>query len=61
MVQLIHTISEYGYNISDDNFILDIGFLSETVKGILSRQEKLPHIVQGLRHNIMAQDNARKT
>ena len=57
MVQLIHTISEYGYNISDDNFILDIGFLSETVKGILSRQEKLPHIVQGLLDNIMAPDN----
>ena len=57
MVQLIHTMSEYGYNISDERFILDIGFLSETVKGILSRQEKLPHIVQGLLDNIMAPDN----
>ena len=57
MVQLIHTISEYSYDISDEKFILDIGFLSETVKGILSRQEKLPHIVQGLLDNIMAPDS----
>jgi len=54
MIQLIHTISEYGYDITDERFSLDIGFLSETVKGVLSRQEKLPHIVQGLLDNIMA-------
>ena len=54
MVQLIHTISEYGYDITDERFSLDIGFLSETVKGIISRQEKLPHIIQGLLDNIMA-------
>ena len=54
MVQLIHTMSEYGYNISDERFILDIGFLSETIKGIISRQEKVPHIVQGLLDNIMS-------
>ena len=57
MVQLIHTISEYNYDITDERFSLDIGFLSETVKGILSRQEKLPHIVQGLLDNIMTPDN----
>ena len=54
MVQLIHTISEYGYDITDERFSLDIGFLSETVKGIVSRQEKLPHIIQGLLDNIMS-------
>ena len=54
MVQLIHTMSEYGYNISDERFILDIGFLSETIKGIISRQEKVPHIVQGLLDYIMS-------
>ena len=54
MIQLIHTISEYGYDITDERFSLDIGFLSETVKGVLSRQEKLPHIIQGLLDNIMA-------
>ena len=54
MIQLIHTISEYGYDITDESFSLVIGFLSETVKCVLSRQEKLPHIVQGLLDNIMA-------
>ena len=54
MVQLIHTISEYGYDITDERFSLDIGFLSETVKGTISRQEKLPHIIQGLLDNIMS-------
>jgi len=54
MIQLIHTISEYNYDITDEKFSLDIGFLSETVKGVLSRQEKLPHIIQGLLDNIMA-------
>ena len=54
MVQLIHTISEYNYDITDERFSLDIGFLSETVKGVLSRQESVPHIIQGLLDNIMA-------
>ena len=54
MVQLIHTLSENNYNISDERFILDIGFLSEVIKGIISRQEKVPHIVQGLLDNIMS-------
>ena len=54
MVQLIHTLSENSYDISDEKFILDIGFLSETIKGVISRQEKIPHIVQGLIDNIMA-------
>ena len=56
MVQLIHTLSENNYNISDERFILDIGFLSEVIKGIISRQEKVPHIVQGLLDNIMSQE-----
>ena len=54
MVQLIHTLSENSYDIADEKFILDIGFLSETIKGVISRQEKIPHIVQGLIDNIMA-------
>ena len=54
MVQLIHTLSENNYNISDERFILDIGFLSEVIKSIISRQEKVPHIVQGLLDNIMS-------
>ena len=54
MVQLIHTLSENNYNISDERFILDIGFLSEVIKGVISRQEKVPHIIQGLLDNIMS-------
>ena len=50
---MIHTMNEQGYDISDESFILDIGFLSETIKGILSRQEKLPHVVQGLIDSLM--------
>tara|TARA_B100000780_G_C20924171_1_gene368257 strand:+ start:73 stop:648 length:576 start_codon:yes stop_codon:yes gene_type:complete len=53
MVQLIHTLSEHGYDITDESFILDIGFLSESIKGVMSRQEKLPHVIQGLVDNIM--------
>jgi len=59
MVQLIHTISENGYDIADEKFILDIGFLSEVIKGALARQEKLPHIVQGLIDNLMTPDKTR--
>tara|TARA_B100001094_G_C17763894_1_gene591739 strand:+ start:57 stop:665 length:609 start_codon:yes stop_codon:yes gene_type:complete len=59
LVQLIHTLSENGYDISDENFILDIGFISEAVKGAISRQEKLPHIIQGLIDNIMAPDKTK--
>jgi|DEB0MinimDraft_4_1074332.scaffolds.fasta_scaffold16301_3 hypothetical protein len=59
MVQLIHTLSENGYDIGDEKFILDIGFLSEVIKGTMARQEKLPHIVQGLIDNIMTPDKTR--
>jgi len=59
MIQLIHTVSENGYNISDEGFILDIGFLSEAIKGILSRQDKIPHIIQGLVDNIMSPEETK--
>ena len=59
MVQLIHTVSENGYNISDEGFILDIGFLSEAIKGILSSQDKIPHIIQGLVDNIMSPEETK--
>ena len=32
MIQLIHTLRENGYNLSDERFLLDIGFLSEVIK-----------------------------
>ena len=56
LVQLIHTLSENGYDIGDDRFVLDIGFLSETVKSALYRQEELPHVIQGLIDNTMLPD-----
>lgn len=59
MVQLIHTLSENGYDIGDEKFILDIGFLSEVIKGAMARQEKLPHIIQGLIDNLMTPDKTR--
>jgi len=54
MVQMIHTMSEKGYDITDEQFILDVGFLSEVIKGALSRQEGLPHIIQGFIEQIMS-------
>ena len=54
MVQMIHTMSENGYDIADEQFILDVGFLSEVIKGALSRQEGLPHIIQGFIEQIMS-------
>jgi len=59
MVQMIHTMSEQGYDISNESFILDIGFLSETIKAILSRQEKLPHVVQGLIDSLMTPEESK--
>lgn len=59
MVQMIHTMSEQGYDISNESFILDIGFLSETLKAILSRQEKLPHVVQGLIDSLMTPEESK--
>ena len=54
MVQMIHTLSERGYDITDEQFILDVGFLSEVIKGVLSRQENLPHIIQLFIEQIMS-------
>ena len=54
MVQMIHTLSENGYDIADEQFILDVGFLSEVIKGALSRQVGLPHIIQGFIEQIMS-------
>ena len=59
LVQLIHTLSENGYDIGDDRFVLDIGFLSEVIKSALHRQEELPHVIQGLIDNLMHPDKVR--
>ena len=59
MVQMIHTLSEQGYDIGSDDFLLDIGFLSEVIKSALHRQEELPHVIQGLIDNLMHPDKVR--
>ena len=57
MITLIHTLKEYDYDIGKEDFILDIGFLSETVKSIIHRQERIPHVVQGLIDTLMTPEN----
>ena len=59
MVQMIHTLSEQGYDIGSDDFLLDIGFLSEVIKSTLHRQEELPHVIQGLIDNLMHPDKVK--
>tara|TARA_B100000749_G_C18287449_1_gene406987 strand:+ start:194 stop:784 length:591 start_codon:yes stop_codon:yes gene_type:complete len=59
MIQLIHTLGEYDYEIGKDDFILDVGFLSETVKAVISRQERIPHVVQGLIDNLMTPEKTK--
>ena len=59
MITLIHTLKEYDYDIGKEDFILDIGFLSETVKSIIHRQERIPHVVQGLIDNLMTPEKTK--
>ena len=59
MIQFIHTLGEYDYEIGKDDFILDVGFLSETVKAVISRQERIPHVVQGLIDNLMTPEKTK--
>ena len=59
MVQLIHTLGEYDYDISKEDFILDMGFLSEVVKAVISRQERIPHVIQGLVDSLMTPEKGK--
>ena len=43
MVQMIHTISENGYNVSEKSFIGSMGFIIETVKASLYKEMGLKH------------------
>ena len=54
LVQLIHTSSENGFNIKNEKFIKDIGFISECVKAALLRQLKYKHPVAFLMDKIMS-------
>ena len=54
LVQLIHTSSENGFNIKNEKFIKDIGFISECVKATLLRQMKYKHPVAFLMDKVMS-------
>ena len=43
MVQMIHTISENGYNVTEKSFIGSMGFIIETVKASLYKEMGLKH------------------
>ena len=43
MIQMIHTIGENGYNVSEKSFIGSMGFIIETVKASLYKEMGLKH------------------
>ena len=43
MVQFIHTMNENNINIKDENFSLEIGFINECMKSMLSRELGYSH------------------
>ena len=43
MVQFIHTMNENKINIKDENFSLEIGFINECIKSMLSRELGYSH------------------
>ena len=46
IVQMIHTIGENKINVSNKDFIRDVGLLIEFVKGTIYRSMGLPHLTQ---------------
>ena len=54
LVQLIHTMNENGFDIKNEKFLQDIGFISECVKATLLRQMKYQHPVAILMDKVMS-------
>ena len=48
LVQMIHTMSENGVDISSKSFIKDISFVVESVKGSIYRDMELFHPMNGI-------------
>ena len=48
LVQMIHTMSENGVDISSKSFIKDISFVVESVKGAIYRDMELFHPMSGI-------------
>lgn len=53
MVQLIYTMQENNIDITDEDYITDIGLVAETVKSCLFRQIQYPHILQEMTDLVM--------
>jgi len=58
VVQTIHTCHENGYNIKNEEFIKDVGFLNEAVKSLLNRGLGYPHVLHGLIIKLMTAKKA---
>ena len=46
LVQMIHTMGENGIDIGGKEFVRDIGFVIEAVKGTIYRDMQLAHLLQ---------------
>ena len=53
MVQVIYTMQENNIDITDEDYITDIGLVAETVKSCLFRQIEYPHILQEMTDLVM--------
>lgn len=53
MVQVIYTMQENNIDITDEDYITDIGLVAETVKSCLFRQIQYPHILQEMTDLVM--------
>ena len=48
IVQMIHTMGENGIDIGENDFVRDIGFVIESVKGAIYRDLGLSHPILGI-------------
>ena len=48
MVQMIHTMSENGIDVSEKSFVRDMGMIIELVKSTIYRDMGYEHVLQGL-------------
>ena len=53
MVQLIQTMKENGIDVAEQEFLADIGFLIETVKGVIYRSLGHKHPLQNIMNNVI--------
>ena len=56
VVQMIHHLGENGFDVQEKDFVRDMGFLIECVKGIIYRYMGYNHPLQGMMNNIVSVD-----